>query len=577
MTRLLTPRLIALAALAWLLSALPGVAQTSTINPALPAQGGPLTSAPVRNNFLAAYNDINALYNIVGAGGTLYTVTHAWSAPQNFNAGATAPTRSPGDNTTNVATTAFVTASAGVGSIISGSTACSGCPAFSILTANGSSVMVGTINPSIANGGQYQVNGVNAIGLPSTDTLNASIAIGPLALNQISGMTSGAYGNIAIGYNALSGPLIVSSTGLVAIGFQALQNNSSGANNTAIGYQAMLANTTGANSTAIGVLALAANTTGGGNVGIGTSALSSNTSGGQNVAVGQGALAANIDGVQNVAIGTQAMLACQHSSLNVAIGISAMGIANCSITGGLNVAIGNGSLENNTDGEENTAVGSAAMPANTTGNFNSAYGVGALTDNTSGGSNVAMGTNAMFQNTSASFNTGVGANALSATQTGASNSAFGASALQNTTGTANTGVGLGASSNVTSGGLNTSLGFNSGQGVTTGGGNLTLGSCVGLSAAATNQISVCTGNGTLHIDWNRTTANAWTAPNMVYTAAAPTAAASQVAFGNGVATAGTTNCPSTMSTSVSATQAVQGCIVINVAGTARQIPFFTSP
>ena len=37
----------------------------STINPVLPTQNSPLTSAPVRNNFSAAYNDINNIYSIL--------------------------------------------------------------------------------------------------------------------------------------------------------------------------------------------------------------------------------------------------------------------------------------------------------------------------------------------------------------------------------------------------------------------------------------------------------------------------------------------------------------------------------
>lgn len=37
---------------------------TSTINPTVPAEDAPLASAPVRNNFLAAYNDINALQSV---------------------------------------------------------------------------------------------------------------------------------------------------------------------------------------------------------------------------------------------------------------------------------------------------------------------------------------------------------------------------------------------------------------------------------------------------------------------------------------------------------------------------------
>ena len=44
-------------------------ANQSTINPLLPAANSPLTSAPVRDNFVDAYNDINNLYTLVGSGG----------------------------------------------------------------------------------------------------------------------------------------------------------------------------------------------------------------------------------------------------------------------------------------------------------------------------------------------------------------------------------------------------------------------------------------------------------------------------------------------------------------------------
>ena len=50
------------ASLIWLLTAVPGYA-ASTVNPNSPPQNSPLSSAPVRSNFLAAYNDIN---NILG-------------------------------------------------------------------------------------------------------------------------------------------------------------------------------------------------------------------------------------------------------------------------------------------------------------------------------------------------------------------------------------------------------------------------------------------------------------------------------------------------------------------------------
>ena len=46
----------------------PAFAYQSTINTTQPIQGAPVTSAPVRNNFIAAYNDINNIYSLLGGG-----------------------------------------------------------------------------------------------------------------------------------------------------------------------------------------------------------------------------------------------------------------------------------------------------------------------------------------------------------------------------------------------------------------------------------------------------------------------------------------------------------------------------
>lgn len=40
---------------------------TSSINPALPAMDAPIASAPVRQNFAAATNDINFIYNLINS------------------------------------------------------------------------------------------------------------------------------------------------------------------------------------------------------------------------------------------------------------------------------------------------------------------------------------------------------------------------------------------------------------------------------------------------------------------------------------------------------------------------------
>lgn len=44
--------------------------QQSTVNPLIPVQNAPLQSAPIRNNFLATYNDINNIYGLISANGS---------------------------------------------------------------------------------------------------------------------------------------------------------------------------------------------------------------------------------------------------------------------------------------------------------------------------------------------------------------------------------------------------------------------------------------------------------------------------------------------------------------------------
>jgi hypothetical protein len=58
-----------------------------------------------------------------------------------------------------------------------------------------------------------------------------------------------------------------------AVGFNALQSNTTGSNNTAVGAQALQTNTTGTNNTATGAGALSSNTTGVNNTATGVAAL----------------------------------------------------------------------------------------------------------------------------------------------------------------------------------------------------------------------------------------------------------------------------------------------------------------
>jgi hypothetical protein len=71
-----------------------------------------------------------------------------------------------------------------------------------------------------------------------------------------------------------------------ALGHQALQANTLGANNTSLGYQALLSNTSGAKNSATGSYALKANTSGSNNPASGYEALYANTTTANNTAIG---------------------------------------------------------------------------------------------------------------------------------------------------------------------------------------------------------------------------------------------------------------------------------------------------
>ena len=199
----------------------------------------------------------------------------------------------------------------------------------------------------------YQINGVNA---HWQDNTNFNLAVGDTAfsshVSQTGGGTNG-QGNVAVGYQALN----INTTGLqnVAVGASALSVNTIGVQNTAVGWQALNLNTTGFANTALGWETLQANTTGQSNTAVGVASMQDNTIGQSNAALGQVAL-------------------------------------NNNTTGSYNTGIGQAALYNNLSGNSNTAVGQAALYVNTTGSNNIAVGVNALNKNTNGSNNTVLGT-----------------------------------------------------------------------------------------------------------------------------------------------------------------------------------------
>jgi hypothetical protein len=140
----------------------------------------------------------------------------------------------------------------------------------------------------------------------------------------------------------------------VAVGLNALYNNTTASNNVAVGNSALQSNTTGTFNTAVGGSALGNNTTGGSNTAVGLQALAANTTGGSNTALGQQALNANTTANQNTAVGQSALIANTTGSDNTAVGFSALSAntteTNCAglgngtaITGSNQVQLGNAS------------------------------------------------------------------------------------------------------------------------------------------------------------------------------------------------------------------------------------------
>src|SRR6266496_243814 len=179
-------------------------------------------------------------------------------------------------------------------------------------------------------------------------------------------------GNTADG----SGVLVSLANGVwnSGFGFEALNHDTAGKDNTATGVRALFSNTSGSNNTATGVYALYGNTTGWYNSAVGAYALSNNTTGTYNTANGYGALYRNA-------------------------------------TGSINTAVGFGALYRNTIGDVNTATGYQALNRNTIGTNNTANGVDALVSNTTGSINTAIGVSALLNNSTGNLNTALGGGA----------------------------------------------------------------------------------------------------------------------------------------------------------------------
>ncbi|MBK9449679.1 MAG: T9SS type A sorting domain-containing protein [Bacteroidetes bacterium] len=215
----------------------------------------------------------------------------------------------------------------------------------------------------VGNGGT--VDGTNFIG--TTDNVPLNLRVN----NQVAGrIESSASGNTSFGFRSgnMPGGSGVKNT---AIGYYALQANTSGRENVANGYYALRYNTTGNHNTAIGFAAMEACSTGYQNTSTGYASMANNWSGFENTATGSYALYYNTTGYENTATGYQAMHGNSIGSHNTAMGGAALIVSS---SGSENVAMGWGTLSLNSSGSQNTALGCIALGTNTTGTQNVGLG-----------------------------------------------------------------------------------------------------------------------------------------------------------------------------------------------------------
>jgi hypothetical protein len=260
-----------------------------------------------------------------------------------------------------------------------------------------------------------------------------------------------------------------------------------------------LSSTTDANQVAIGYSALEANTSGEKNTAIGYQALQANTTGNYNVAIGHEALEANVGGYGNVAIGYHAMATAAPAATtgyNVAIGYEAL----YDLTDGVyNTAIGWGAGHNVTTGDNSVIIGNNAGQAMTTQNENVLIGQIAGQDLT-GQYNVFVGSAAGYNATSADNNVVIGRQAMgSAVMTGDSNVAIGYTAGHTATSAlANVLVGQGAGYGITTAQKSVVIGNNAGYAMATQGGSVIIGFEAGRFQDAGSGGSVAIGHQALY-------------------------------------------------------------------------------
>jgi len=297
--------------------------------------------------------------NLIVGGNTNITGTTTITGPTTLNSISFGTTPTTNDNSTRLATTAYVM-----------STLASPSNGFAWST---------TGNANMTDGSRF---------FGTTDAQPLNFQVGGLASGRLD--VSSTIGQATLGYGAGANTVRNTSTLLgtknTALGYQAIFNTNYGKENTALGYQALLNNFNGSSSTAIGYQALSnAN-----NLNSTSDFISYNTAVGYQAMQGSATPASNT-ATYNTAIGYQALKAFTTGGYNNAIGVFALA---SNTTGSNNAALGFQALTSNTTGYQNIAIGSYALSSNTTGIRNTAIGYNTLSSISTGSNNTAIGFNA---------------------------------------------------------------------------------------------------------------------------------------------------------------------------------------
>lgn len=406
------------------------------------------------------------------------------------------------------------------------------------LTFDGSTLTVNGISVGRGLGGSSTNTAVGASALANTST-TANTAFGASSMQYMVGAS-----NTAVGFFAMAGSTTpANNTGLrnVAIGYQSMQDVTSGSYNVAIGYESGEKITTasfntvmgyraganilnGSSNTAVGNGSLFYTVSAVGNTAVGSSS-AENMTGGRNTAMGQQAMYGTFGaatGSDNVAVGYRALYVVSSGSYNVGIGSETLN--SCS-SGSYNVGIGNSALFSCNTGASNISIGYASLYSLQNGSYNVALGETALNDCTDGTFNIAIGAQANLANISADYNIAIGGRSLLASPNTQQSVAIGYEAISSiSSGTAGNMVAVGhqslgqmrstnglsvavgayalygssASPSSTGGGYSTSVGAYSLYDLTTGERNVAVGYQAGYSITTGSKNTIVgsyTGNG----------------------------------------------------------------------------------